>query len=630
MTFFSSPVHYPPSSSPRNVVSPHKRRRIEPDERREALRPIENEIGTGVSGCAGFLLEESDDEGDKFPAAHSESEATADPANGVDHARFQEDRESSELPAALVGLDQEHVSHSVAPVHHAPEPSMFRTPLNAKTYSGVSLRIRRRRQQLPEHYERLVAARSTFRPDRAQKHFYGIDIHHLVDEAKSALEIKSITSNNHHKTDEQRPHTLLASDQKSGRTHLWTEKYRAKKFTDLVGDERTHRSVLRWLKRWDSIVFPHQARPKPKRTLQEDTDAERQHRKVLLLAGPPGLGKTTLAHVCARQAGYETQEINASDERSRDIVRGRIRDMVGTENVRSLSSGAGGKGKRAGKPVCVVVDEVDGVVTGSGGGGEGGFIKALVDLLAVDQKNSKILADQTGGPNGRKRKGDKFRMLRPLILICNDVYHPSLRLLRQGSTAEIIHIRRPPLAMVVPRLQLIFEKEGIPCDSDGVRRLCEATWGVSSRKEHGTAGGDTSEGDMRGILVSAEWVAARLRERQKSGLEDAARLSRSWIEKNVVGDLAHGGGAARNLGRGGSKDVVERVFMHNAGFSVPAPSRRKVESEHPQHGQNSVGVAATGKRHAMERLKEMVENSGEDERIITGIACPGETKAIAC
>ena len=34
-----------------------------------------------------------------------------------------------------------------------------------------------------------------------------------------------------------------------------------------------------------------------------------------LLYGPPGLGKTTLAHVVANHAGYKVVEINASDDR---------------------------------------------------------------------------------------------------------------------------------------------------------------------------------------------------------------------------------------------------------------------------------------------------------------------------
>lgn len=33
--------------------------------------------------------------------------------------------------------------------------------------------------------------------------------------------------------------------------------------------------------------------------------------QVALLSGPPGLGKTTLAHIIAKHAGYNVVEINA-------------------------------------------------------------------------------------------------------------------------------------------------------------------------------------------------------------------------------------------------------------------------------------------------------------------------------
>lgn len=47
-----------------------------------------------------------------------------------------------------------------------------------------------------------------------------------------------------------------------------------------------------------------------------------------MLCGPPGLGKTTLAQVVARHAGYRVYEINASDDRTAPVLRQRITEAM--------------------------------------------------------------------------------------------------------------------------------------------------------------------------------------------------------------------------------------------------------------------------------------------------------------
>ncbi|KAF3903102.1 hypothetical protein ABW21_db0204073 [Orbilia brochopaga] len=445
---------------------------------------------------------------------------------------------------------------------------------------------------------------------RYQRKHYGVDVYSLKEAIKADAELAKAAAaadelaKNVQSLDIRGPSHVTKLD-KNGRKLLWTEKYRAKRFTDLLGDERTHRHILRWLQGWTTTVFGAAAAAAgKKKNLLSD---EQRSRKILLVTGPPGLGKTTMAHVLARQVGYETLEINASDDRTASVVKNRIKDVVGTETVHM------GDAKR-GKPICVIIDEIDGV-TGDGVGGDGGFIKALVDLIEQDRRNSGDPDAPVTRKKGRKG-GDRFKFLRPIIAVCNDLYAPSLRNLR--PLCEVVYTKRPPLALVLGRLKDIFEKEGVEGDTDAIRRLVELEAG------HGGASADFMaewSGDVRGVMVAGEWVCGRLqsaatRRTTAKTIErtshDRIRMTKKWIEE----EFSSGGGLGANDGAGsggrgnGVREVVERVFLEeDAGASSAAFSKSGPKQP--------VLPATSAKSRGIQRLRNLIEASGEFDKIMT-------------
>ncbi len=120
---------------------------------------------------------------------------------------------------------------------------------------------------------------------------------------------------------------------------MWSEKYRPQIISDMVGNEEARAAIIEWFVKW------------------------RKGTKPLLLVGPPGIGKTTIAYLVAKQFGYDMIGLNASDVRSKSRINEILTPVLANVSV-------------MGTPM-IFVDEVDGIH----GRGDYGGASALVDIL---------------------------------------------------------------------------------------------------------------------------------------------------------------------------------------------------------------------------------------------------------
>lgn len=194
----------------------------------------------------------------------------------------------------------------------------------------------------------------------------------------------------------------------------WVEKYRPRRLSEVVNQEEAKKALLDWINSWE--------KGKPSR-------------KAVMLVGPPGIGKTTLAYALANERGYEVLELNASDVRTGE----RIRQVIGSSM--KMGSLFGFKGR------IILFDEVDGLNVREDRGG----LAAIVELIRESTW--------------------------PIIMTANNPWDPpKFRELR--DEAEVIQLK-PPLGEedILTILRRICNAEGIKCEEDALKLIAVASGG---------------------------------------------------------------------------------------------------------------------------------------------------------
>jgi len=147
-------------------------------------------------------------------------------------------------------------------------------------------------------------------------------------------------------------------------------KYKPKVLNELIGNKKSIEKAKNWIER-----------------ILETVTGKKRRKNALLVVGPPGIGKTTFAHILLKEYGYDPIEFNASIVRTARSVRENMSKIINNKNILTLLD----SNRKSG----IIMDEIDGCINGDKGG-----ISQIIKMIHSKKVKRKITT--------------------PIICICND------------------------------------------------------------------------------------------------------------------------------------------------------------------------------------------------------------------
>lgn len=199
----------------------------------------------------------------------------------------------------------------------------------------------------------------------------------------------------------------------------WTEKYRPNTLSQVVGNKKATDELKSWASKWV---------------------AGKPSKKAVILAGKPGIGKTTSAIALADEMGWEKLEMNASDQRNRKS----IKNFVGRSAVDDTFSESGDfTPYKEGKRTLLILDEADNIFGKEDKGG-------INEIVMTIQKT-----------------------VQPIVLIANDYYGLTRRSDVLKKLCKKIDFEPVKKEKVTALLKGICENEGIEFKISALRAIAE-------------------------------------------------------------------------------------------------------------------------------------------------------------
>ena len=146
---------------------------------------------------------------------------------------------------------------------------------------------------------------------------------------------------------------------------LWTQKYKPTKIEDIIGNKNQIKKIIEWIK----LVKMKKAK-----------------KYILLIHGPPGIGKTTIINIILKEFNFNIIEFNSSDLRKQKNIRNVISKVLYYKNVMSLLNGIN-------KESALILDEFDSMFSSSDKGGSNELLNIIKESHDTKNKSRIIITN---------------------------------------------------------------------------------------------------------------------------------------------------------------------------------------------------------------------------------------------
>ncbi|MDD4251001.1 MAG: replication factor C large subunit [Candidatus ainarchaeum sp.] len=264
-------------------------------------------------------------------------------------------------------------------------------------------------------------------------------------------------------------------------SELLIDKYFPKTFEEFIGNTEIVDDAIKWAESWQNNIS----------------------QKPLLFFGPPGIGKTALAHLIAKKFEWQIFEMNSSDLRNKDTIE-------------RIAGAAVGNASLFGFKRLVLIDEIDSLQSSDRGGA--GAIMSII-------KNAN----------------------NPIILTANEIYADK-KLVPLRTLTQLKEFKKINYLSIARRLREICDIEKIVYDPEAIKELAKNSGGDfrSALIDVQNNSDDISLDNIKNIfprtkkekifpLMTKIFKSQNLKEMQEMvfNSEVSSELLVKWVEENI-------------------------------------------------------------------------------------------------